>query len=1050
MNVTDLFIRRPVMTTLATVAVLIFGLVAYRKLPVSDLPNVDFPTITVRASLPGGSPETMAASVATPLEKQFSTIQGVTDMSSTSILGSTTVTLQFALDRNVDAAAQDVQAAISATLRRLPDDMDPPSFRKSNPASAPILYVGLTSKTIPLSQLDEYGETLMGQRISMVPGVAEVSVYGSQKYAVRVQLDPSALASRGMGTDEVRSAISSHNVNQPTGVLWGPSRSYTLQASGQLTDANQFRRMTVAYRNGAPVRLADVAKVVDAVENTRVGAWIGDQRSVILAIQRQPGTNTVQVATAVKELLPTLEEQLPAGVEMHIVYDRSESIHDSVRDVKFTLLLTLALVIMVIFLFLRSISATVIPSMALPMSMAGTFAAMYALGYSLDNLSLMAITLAVGFVVDDAIVMLENIVRHLEMGKPPMRAALDGAKEVGFTILSMTISLTAVFIPLLFMGGVIGVLFREFAVTIVVSILVSGVVSLTLTPMLCSRFLKADSVPHHDAEAGAGRKASWFERGYDATLAGYERTLHIAMRHRGVVLGVALLLVVGTVVLFRTVPKGFIESDDTGRIQGSTESAEGTSYEGMVGLQKKAADILLKDPYVDSFLSSIGSNSAGGSASDGRLIIRLKDRSERPDVDAVIAELTKKASSIPGLRVVFQNPPPVQIGGRSSKSLYQFTLMGSDLKELYASADEMELAMRSLPELQDVTTDLKIKNPQLAVEIDRDRAAQLGVTPQAVESALYDAYGSRQVSTIYTPTNQYWVIMELLPEYQSNPDALNLLYVHSSTGALVPLSSVTRLGNGVGPLSVNHSGQVPSVTISFNLRPGVALSEGTQAVETLANRVLPSTISTQFSGTAQAFQESQKGLVMLLVLAIFVIYVVLGILYESFIHPLTILSGLPSAVFGALGALLIFRLELSVYGFVGLVLLIGLVKKNAIMMIDFALEAERSEGKRAADAIVEACIIRFRPIMMTTMAAFMGTLPIALGLGAGADSRRPLGVAVVGGLIFSQVITLYITPVIYTYFDELQDWLSRRKLARSVPMDPTADIAPVTEPLTQI
>jgi HAE1 family hydrophobic/amphiphilic exporter-1 len=1049
MNITDLFIRRPVMTTLATVAVLIFGLVAYRKLPVSDLPNVDFPTITVRASLPGGSPETMAASVATPLEKQFSTIQGVTDMSSRSILGSTTVTLQFALDRDVDAAAQDVQAAISATLRRLPDDMDPPSFRKSNPASAPILYVGLTSKTIPLSQLDEYGETLMGQRISMVPGVAEVSVYGSQKYAVRVQLDPSALASRGMGTDEVRSAISSHNVNQPTGVLWGPSRSYTLQASGQLTDANQFRRMTVAYRNGAPVRLADVAQVVDAVENTRVGAWIGDQRSVILAIQRQPGTNTVEVATAVKELLPTLEEQLPAGVEMHIVYDRSESIHDSVRDVKFTLLLTLALVIMVIFLFLRSISATVIPSMALPMSMAGTFAAMYALGYSLDNLSLMAITLAVGFVVDDAIVMLENIVRHLEMGKPPMRAALDGAKEVGFTILSMTVSLTAVFIPLLFMGGVIGVLFREFAVTIVVSILVSGIVSLTLTPMLCSRFLKADSVPHHDGEARKGKKASWFERGYDATLAGYERTLHLAMRRRGVVLGAALLLVVGTVVLFRTVPKGFIESDDTGRIQGSTESAEGTSYEAMVKLQQQAAAILLKDPYVDSFLSSIGSGSAGGSASDGRLIIRLKDRSERPDVDEVIEELTKKASSIPGLRVVFQNPPPVQIGGRSSKSLYQFTLMGSDLEELYASADKMELAMRSLPELQDVTTDLKIKNPQLAVETDRDRAAQLGVTPQAVESALYDAYGSRQVSTIYTPTNQYWVIMELLPQYQSNPDALNLLYVHSSGGALVPLSSVTRLGNGVGPLSVNHSGQVPSVTISFNLRPGVALSVGTQAVETLATKVLPSTISTQFSGTAQAFQESQKGLVMLLVLAIFVIYVVLGILYESFIHPLTILSGLPSAVFGALGALLIFRLELSVYGFVGLVLLIGLVKKNAIMMIDFALEAERSEGKRAADAIVEACIIRFRPIMMTTMAAFMGTLPIALGLGAGAESRRPLGVAVVGGLIFSQVITLYITPVVYTYFDELQDWLSRRKLARSVPMDPTADIAPVTEPLTQ-
>ncbi|HET8656184.1 MAG TPA: efflux RND transporter permease subunit [Longimicrobiaceae bacterium] len=1039
---TELFIRRPVMTTLATVALLIFGIVAYRQLPVSDLPNVDFPTITVRASLPGASPETMASSVATPLEKEFSTIAGITDMSSSSSLGSTNITMQFALDRNIDAAAQDVQSAISATLRRLPQDIQPPSFRKSNPASAPILYVALTSKTVPLSTLDEYGETLMAQRLSMAPGVADVSVYGSQKYAVRVQLDPAALASRGLSTEDVRSAIASHNVNQPSGVLWGPKKAYTLQASGQLTSAKEFRELTVAYRNGAPVHLNDVARVLDDVEDNKRAAWLGDEPSVVLAIERQPGTNTVAVANAVKDILPRLEAELPAGIGVHIVYDRSESINASVRDVKFTLVLTLALVIMVIFLFLRSLSATVIPSLALPMSMAGTFAAMYALGYSLDNLSLMAVTLAVGFVVDDAIVMLENIVRHLEMGKPPMRAALDGAKEVGFTILSMTLSLTAVFIPLLFMGGVIGMLFREFAVTIAVAILVSGVVSLTLTPMLCSRFLRPGSVPQqHEEGPGAPVPApkghfAWFERGYDAVLAFYERTLHVAMQHRRVTLAASFVLLVGTVVLFRAVPKGFIESDDTGQIRGTTEAAEGISFDAMVQKQQQVAAILLKDPYVDQFISSIDDSN------QGRLIIRLKPRSERPDVDAVMRELQKKTAGVTGMRVFYQNPPPIRIGGRSSKSLYQFTLQGPDLKELYASSQKLEQVMKANPELDNVTSDLQISNPQLSVEIDRARAAQLGVTPQAVESVLYDAFGSRQVSTIYTPTNQYWVVMELLPQYQGSPDALNLLYVPSKNGGLVPLSSVTRVDQSVGPLSVNHSGQVPSVTLSFDLQPGVPLSEGTALVQKLADQTLPATITTQFSGTAQAFQESQGGLLLLLGLAIFVIYVVLGILYESFIHPLTILAGLPAAIFGALLTLMIFHLELSVYGFVGLVLLIGLVKKNAIMMIDFALDAERNEGKRPAEAIFQACIVRFRPIMMTTAAAMMGTLPIALGVGVGAESRRPLGVAVVGGLFFSQAITLYITPVIYTYFDELQDWLSRRRLAQSVPLEGAPEAGP--------
>jgi HAE1 family hydrophobic/amphiphilic exporter-1 len=1045
MNFTELFIRRPVMTTLATVALLIFGIAAYRELPVSDLPNVDFPTITVSANLPGASPETMASSVATPLEKQFSTIAGVTDMTSSSTLGSTSITLQFALDRDVDAAAQDVQAAISATLRSLPQGIIPPSFRKSNPASSPILFVSLTSRTVPLSTLDEYGETLLGQRISTVPGVAQVSVFGAQKYAVRIQLDPTALASRGLGTDQVSQAVAANNVNQPTGVLWGQNKAYTLQASGQLTSAQQFREMTVAYRNGAAVRLGDVARVLDGVENTRVASWLRDQRSVTLAIQRQPGTNTVQVARDVKALLPRLEAQLPAGVELHVVYDRSQSIDESVRDVKYTLMLTLALVVMVIFLFLRSASATIIPSLALPMSMAGTFAAMWGLGYSLDNLSLMAITLAVGFVVDDAIVMLENIVRHLEMGKTPMQASLDGAREVGFTILSMTISLTAVFIPLLFMGGVIGMLFREFAVTIAVSILVSGIVSLTLTPMLCSRFLKAESAPTHHAPGQAPKKGplAWFERLYDATLAGYERTLRVAMRQRRATLGVFFALVVGTVFLYRAVPKGFIEADDTGQITGTTEAAQGTSFQAMVAKQRMAAAIVAKDPNIQTFISSVGQGGGISGSNQGRFVIRLKPRGEREPAEEVIKSLNRKLSGIPGLRVFLQLPPAINIGGRQSKSLYQFTMQSSDLDALYRGAGELERRMRAMPELQDVSSDLQIANPQVSVQIDRERAAQLGVTPQAVEGALYDAYGSRQVSTIYTPTNQYWVVMELLPQYQSSPDALNLLYVRSRSGTLVPLSSVTRLGDNVGPLSVNHSGQVPSVTLSFNLRPGVALGEGTDAVKEEADRTLPSTVTTQFAGTAQAFQSSQSGLLALLLVAVFVIYVVLGILYESFIHPLTILSGLPSAVFGALLALLVFRLELSVYGFVGLVLLIGLVKKNAIMMIDFALEAERSEGKRPAEAIFEACIVRFRPIMMTTVAALMGTLPIALGIGAGAQSRRPLGIAVVGGLAISQVITLYITPIIYTYFDELQDWLSRRRLARTVPREGKRKEAPV-------
>ncbi len=1050
---TSLFIRRPVMTTLATVALLVFGVAAYFRLPVSDLPNVDFPTITVSASLAGASPETMASSVATPLEKQFSTIDGVDNMTSTSTLGSTNITLQFNLSRSIDAAAQDVQAAISATLRQLPQGIIPPSYRKSNPAAAPILYVALTSRTIPLSKLDDYGETMLGQRISTIPGVAQVSVYGAQQYAVRIQLDPEALASRGIATSQVSQAIAANNVNQPTGVLWGKDKAYTVAASGQLDNAAQFREMTVAYRNGAPVRLGDIARVLDGVQNDKVAAWFNDARSVTLAIQRQPGTNTVEVADAVKALFPQLEAQLPAGTELHVAYDRSASIQESVSDVKFTLLLTLALVVMVIFLFLRSVSATVIPSMALPMAMAGTFAVMYLLGYSLDNLSLMALTLAVGFIVDDAIVMLENIVRHMELGKPPMQAALEGSKEVGFTILSMTLSLTAVFIPLLFMGGIIGTLFREFAVTIAVAILVSGAVSLTLTPMLCSRFLKRDSVPHedelevmarsgrHSAVARGGRIGDWFEAGYQAGFRLYRRTLRVVMRHRLATVVISGLLLLGTFALFVIVPKGFIPSDDTGQISAITEAAQGTSFDAMVQHQQKLAAIVARDPNVKEFISSIGSGPGATGTNQGRFLIHLKPLGQRLGADDVVRELNRKLAVVPGIRAFLQNPPSINIGGRASKALYQYTLQGSDLTTLYKGSQALEAKLRTIPQLEDVTSDLQIANPQAAVEIDRDRAAALGVTPEAIEQALYDAYGARQVSTIYTPTNEYWVIMELLPQYQRSPEALNLLYVQSKTGALVPLASVTRLGTDVGPLSVNHSGQVPSVTLSFNLKQGVSLGEGTKRVEDAARQILPASISTSFSGTAQAFQSSQGDLLILLALAIFVIYIVLGILYESFIQPLTILSGLPSAAFGALLALLLFRLELSVYGFVGLVLLIGIVKKNAIMMIDFALAAERGEGKKPAEAIYEACVVRFRPIMMTTVAALMATLPIALGLGAGAQSRRPLGVAVVGGLAFSQLITLYITPVVYTYMDELQRWLAGRR-TRAV----LVDAAPVPAP----
>jgi hydrophobic/amphiphilic exporter-1 (mainly G- bacteria), HAE1 family len=1059
MNFSEICIRRPVMTTLITASFIVFGLFAVRLLPWAALPAVDFPTIEITATLPGAGAETMAASVASPIERQLSTISGITSLTSVSALGSTRITIQFDLSRNIDGAALDVQTALSVAQRRLPIEMTtPPAFRKVNPGDFPVLFISLNSPTLRLSEVNDYGELVLAQQISQLPGVAQVLVYGAQRFAVRVQVDPVAAAARNISLEDVRTVVSKTNSNAPVGTMAGSEKQTPIKASGAMTKAEDYREVTVAVRNGVPIKLDQVARVINSVENDKVASWFNDRRSIVLAIQRQPDANTVAVVDSVRAKLPTFRAQVPAAINMDVLNDRSVSIRASVWDVGETLLIAFVLVIVVIFMFLRSASATIIPALAVPISLVGTCAAMYALGFSINNLTLLALTLSVGFVVDDAIVMLENIVRHVEGGMRPFEAALKGAREIGFTIISITFSLIAVFIPVLLMGGMVGRVFREFAVTIAVAIVISGFVSLTLTPMLCARVLRGH---HHEQQsrfalirffsAIVRPVLAAFEVAFNAALRAYEWTLDKVLRAKFAMLMVTLATLVGTVALYIYIPKGFFPVEDTGFILATTEGSSDISFQAMSERQRRVADIVKNDPAVAYVNSTVGTGGPNASTNYGRLFMALKPKAERKEtVIQVIQRLRRTANVVTGMSVRFIPVQSLNLEGRIGQAQYQYTLQSSDTETLYRVAPEFAEKLAHLPVLQDVKSDLNIKNPQMEVSIDRQKAAMYGVTVDQIRQELFNAFGSRQIATIYTPANDYQVILEALPEIQGDPQALSKIFLKTSapvqgaaagtglapgggvagvgtlTGQAIPLSAVASLVPTVGPLLVNHQGQQPAVTIFYNLAPGYSLGEARDAIEQVRREVgLPASITAASQGASKVFEESLRGQGILLMAAIFAAFVVLGILYESFIHPITIISGLPSAGIGALLVLILFKMDLSVIAMIGIVMLVGIVKKNAIMIIDFAIERRRV-GLGAEAAIREACLLRFRPIMMTTFAAIFGALPIALGAGAGAELRQPLGIAVVGGLCLSQLLTLYITPVVYLYLDRIDRQLKRR------------------------